>query len=135
MNENHVGIVVGVPVVLMLALVAGRTLARQVQLPVPSQISKVSHETVFEWAVHFAVGSMLLGILTVLALMAVDRPHPIVGVFSGIIAALGAYAIARPPIREHARNPELDGPLFSVSAGVHVVLGVTLAIVLVGVEF
>lgn len=134
MNEYHVGIVVGVPVFLMLALVAGRAVVRQVRLPVSSPASKVSHESVFDWAVHFTVGSMLLGILTVLALMAVDRPHPLVGVFSGILAALGAFAIARPPVRENARNPELDGPLFGFSAGTHVVLGVALAIVLVATK-
>ena len=134
MNEFLIGIVVGVPVLFLLALVAGRAILHQVHLPVSSPISKVSNDSVFDWAVHFTVGSMFLSVLTVVALMGVDRPHPLVGVFSGILAAFGAFAIARPPIRQHARNPELDGPLFGISAGTHVVLGVALAVVLVGAE-
>lgn len=48
------------------------------------------------------------------------------GALTGSMAALMAYMIARPPVRETARNPELDGRTFLISALIHVLVGFAL---------
>lgn len=134
MNDVHVALVVGVPALALLSLAAGRAVFSQVRLPVSSPGSKIGHDSFFDWALHFAVGSMLLGILTIGGLAAVDRPHPVVGLFTGVVAAVGAYVLARPPIRQQARNPELDGPLFAVSVAAHAAVGVAVALLLISTK-
>lgn len=120
-------LLVGVPSLLILTLISARAV-RTRWVPQRMLAKARLNESAFDWIMHFAVGLMMLGVFTVLAFASTDRPHPLIGIFSGSMAAALAFATARPPMRVEARNPELDGPLITISAVVHVSTAVLLLI-------
>jgi len=133
MNDPITLTVVGLPALTTMLLILGRVLTRAVpQLSSrPAFGNEARSESAFEWAVHFSVGLMLLGILTVGGLGAVDRPHAVIGLFSGLLSAILAYFIARPPLRPDVKNPEIDLPLIAASSGVLALVGIAVASLLI----
>lgn len=128
-------IVVASTVLAILLIIWRALLPKLVERAPSSKLGRLTcEETPIDWAVHFAVGFMMLAIFTLYVVSAFETKSPVSGAFTGVAAALVAYTIARPPVRMEARNPELDGRLFAFSVAVHAVLGIALAMVLVAVS-
>lgn len=133
MSHDWLPFVAAVPVILGLLVVGARAFLSVSQGPVAARLQSAvpAYETVLDWGVHFSVGTMLLGISTALVVELSASPVALIGLFTGVVAACTAFVMARPPLREEATNPEMDGRSFALSALVHSVLGVALASLLI----
>ena len=133
MNQDLLPLVAAVPAVMGLLSVGARALLAAGNGAVAARVHSAvpSYEAALDWAVHFSVGAMVLGIGTALFVELASAPNPLIGLFTGLFAAALAFVMARPPVREDAPNPEMDGRSFGLSAFAHVLLGVGLSSLLI----
>ena len=128
MNQTLVAIVVGLPTAVVILLAAARALLSVAQFRPGPVLARLDPDNpASDWALHFAVGAMVLAIGSVIGVSIAGEPHALLGAFVGILSAGIAFVIARPPVREDAHNPELDVRAFLVSAAAQVALGIALA--------
>ena len=132
LSEAWLALVAGVPTLLILAMAATRALlSRSDGIAAGLERTFPGYETVLDWAVHFAVGAMVLAISTALVVEHAASPVALIGFFTGVIAACFAFVMARPPVRPDAQNPELDVRSFGLSVAAHSVAGLGLASLLI----
>jgi hypothetical protein len=132
-SEAWLPLVAGVPPLLILVMAGTRVLLSSSDNLVAARLRRTlwDYETALDWAVHFAVGAMVLGISTALIVASTASPVALIGLFTGVIAACIAFVMARPPVRIDAPNPELDVRSFGLSVGAHSAAGLGLASLLI----
>lgn len=128
MNE-WLPLIAAIPAVLGLLAVGARVLLSSGAGPVSAWVETTipSYESALDWALHFSMGAMVVGIGTALTVELASSPSPAIGLFTGFAGACVAFVMVRPPPRLDADRPELDGRSFGLSSLGHCLLGVGLA--------
>lgn len=133
MSQESLPLVAALPAVLVLLMISARAILTHSDASVAAWVRTAlpTYDSALDWALHFSVGTMILGISTAFTIEQAASPIAVIGLFTGVFAACIAFVMARPPVRPDAPNPEMDGRSFGLSAITHSVLGVGLASLLI----